>query len=69
MNPTTGVASALASLETGAEALASAAAWLETAGAQIEPAEGQAGEVRLLAEEARDVLTRVKAERVKLGCA
>lgn len=58
----------MANMKEGSKALASAAFRLEEAGTQIQAADEEASEVKLLAEEVRDVLARVKAERVKLGC-
>lgn len=60
-------ASAPAVLEAGAEALRHAAGWLIEAGRRIEAAREGSDAVELLAEEVRDVLTRVKAEREKLA--
>lgn len=57
---------ASAVLEAGAEALRHAAGWLAQAGMRIEAAGGDSDAAELLAEEVRDVLARVKAEREKL---
>jgi hypothetical protein len=53
-------------LETGAGALKNAAAWLAVASSQIEAARGNSDGAQLMAEEVRDLLTRVKAEGEKL---
>jgi hypothetical protein len=57
---------ALTDLETGAEALETAAEELKKASLQIKAATDSESGVQLLAEEVRDVLARVRAEREKL---
>lgn len=59
-------ASAPAVLQSAAEALTHAVGWMTEAGRRIEAAHGDPDAVELLAEEARDVLVRVKGEREKL---
>lgn len=54
-------------LATGIEALWTAANQLSTASAQVEAASEVADGAQLLAEEIRDVLVRVRAEREKLA--